>query len=112
MEEVKNIDKEQAEFVGFVLDTFEDLKMQFLEKNTQYKTAADPLANFRRGALLGMGACGYNEMYRTALGYENKHLVHVFNQSVYGPKVDESLRDIAIYSIIELYMVKKANEAK
>ena len=100
------------DFVEFVVGTFDKLKQQFIEKNEQYKTAVDPLANFRRGALLSMGQSGLNEMYRTALNYENKHIVHVYNQPVDGPNVDESLCDIAIYSIIELYFVKKAKERK
>lgn len=45
-------------------------------------------------------------MYEVALNYEGKHVAHVYNNGISGNKVDESLKDIAIYSIIELYLIK------
>lgn len=97
------------EYIKFVTETFDELKEQFIKKNAQYGDA-DPLQNFRRGAQLRYNNDNYNCMYKAALDYEGKHIAHIYNNDASGDKVDESLKDIAIYSVIELYLHKKANQ--
>lgn len=103
---------EREEFVGFVCKTLNELKEQFIAKQQQYKTNTDPLANFRKGAALKEGNCCMPAMYECAKDYALKHVAHVYGHDINGEKVDESLKDIAIYSVIELYMVTKFQEAK
>lgn len=97
------------EFVEFVGGMFDELKKQFIAKNNQYGDK-DPLGNFRKGAFLRYGSDSYENMFQAALDYEGKHLAHVYGHGTDGKAVDESLKDIAIYSLIELYMLKKAQE--
>ncbi len=106
------------DFVSFVIKTLDELKILFLEKNGQYGKGNDPLANFRIGAALNMAclqkpceALDYRAMFEEALAYERKHIVHVMGGGVNGVKVMESLKDIAVYSIIEMYMAKRFQEA-
>ena len=54
----------------------------------------------------------YRVMFDEALAYERKHIAHVIRSGVEGVKVTESLRDIAVYSIIEMYIAKRFEEAK
>ena len=42
--------------------------------------------------------------------YQRKHVAHVQNCNISGPKVDGSLMDIAVYSVIMLYMHRKYYE--
>lgn len=107
------------DFVDFVIKTLDDLKVLFLEKHEQYGDNDDPLANFRIGAAMIM-AClighhesvDYRAMFDEALAYERKHIAHVIRSGVDGIKVTESLKDIAVYSIIEMYIAKRFEEAK
>ena len=90
-------------FCEFVCDTFDKLKAQFIEKNKQYGDI-DPLANFRLGAALDRGEASTEAMYETAKSYELKHVAHIYGHAVNGSKVDESLKDVAVYSVIKLYL--------
>lgn len=90
-------------FKNYISGMFDKLKEQFLAKNKQYGDI-DPLGNFKLGAMLEHGSDSVEAMYEVLKGYENKHVVHVYGHSVSGPKVDESLKDIAVYSVIALYM--------
>lgn len=107
------------DFVDFVTKTLDELKVLFLEKHEQYGGHDDPLANFRIGAAMTM-AClighhesvDYRAMFDEALAYERKHIAHVIRGGVDGVKVTESLKDIAVYSIIEMYIAKRFEEAK
>lgn len=98
---------EREEFVGFVCKTLNELKEQFLAKQQQYKTNTDPLSNFRKGAALKSVNADMAGMYECAKDYALKHIAHVYGHGIDGDKVDESLKDIAIYSVIELYMLEK-----
>lgn len=93
------------DFVNFVCKQLDELKEQFREKHKQYSNS-DPLANFRRGAMLNGRGNNYAAMYEEAKAYAAKHIAHVYAHDIDGVKVDESLKDIALYSLIELYMVK------
>lgn len=90
----------------FMYGQFDELKALFKKKHEQYSTG-DALANFRRGALLSVGDDSYPAMYEEAKAYARKHIAHVYAHDINGVKVDESLKDIALYSLIELYMVKQ-----
>lgn len=46
-------------------------------------------------------------MFDEAKNYQRKHVAHVQNCNISGPKVDESLKDIAVYAVIMLYMRTK-----
>lgn len=81
----------------------------FNEKYKQYSTHADPLANFRTGALLEYNEAGYDMMYKVAKGYLNKHIAFIYGHEIVD-KTEESLRDMVVYGLIMLYMVKKHNE--
>ena len=83
----------------------------FREKNEQYGTW-NPFANFSRGAQLSYGDESYNSMYETLLSYMNKHVAHVYNQTIDGHKVRESLGDIVVYSIIAMIMIDQNEENK
>lgn len=92
------------EFIDFVCNKLDEVKELFRRKNQQYSVGADPLANFRAGALLRAGNDSYAEMYEEAKNYRRKHVVHIERNGIDGDKVDESLADIIIYSAIMLYM--------
>lgn len=97
------------DFVDFVCNQLDELKTQFLEKHKQYSNG-DPLANFRVGALLNGRGDNYAAMYEEAKAYAAKHIAHVYAHNIDGVKVDESLKDIAIYSIIELFIVEASKQ--
>lgn len=96
-------------FVDSVVSELDGIKELFLAKHKHYATT-DPLANFRTGAWLRYGEGGYDTMYETLKDYVGKHIAHIYDVGVYGDKVDESLRDIIVYSLIALYMRRKASE--
>lgn len=104
----QQIDREY--FIGFVLEKFDDLAELFEKKNAQYGEH-DPLANFRTGAKMH-GEADYDAMFEEAKAYCRKHIAQVYGagQNIDTPKVEESLQDIAIYSVIMLYMHWAKNE--
>ena len=115
-----------AEYVAFVSKTFDELKELFVAKNSQYGSG-EPLENLKLGAILEEAvynnepfscseACPHEwlwwkRMWKEASNYERKHIIHVAMHGIEGDKVDESLKDIAIYSVIKLYIYKKLCEA-
>ena len=117
-----------AEYVAFVSKTFDELKELFIAKNSQYGSG-EPLENLKLGAILEEAAfnnepfaCSCSEasphewlwwerMWKEASNYERKHIIHVAMHGIEGDKVDESLKDIAVYSVIKLYIYKKLREA-
>lgn len=117
-----------AEYVAFVSKTFDELKELFIAKNSQYGSG-EPLENLKLGAILEEAvynnepfSCSCSEavphewlwwkrMWKEISNYERKHIVHVAMHGIEGDKVDESLKDIAVYSVIKLYIYKKLCEA-
>lgn len=81
------------------------------QKNAQYGDAGDGshdnLANFRAGANLKYGNSSYVEMFEESKNYCRKHIAHVYgpNQGIDTDKLKESLGDIIIYSLIQMYMI-------
>lgn len=69
---------------------------------------ADELANFRRGALLNGRADDAEGMFEELKAYAAKHIAFVYTHDIHGDKIAESLKDIAVYSLIGLYMAALA----
>ncbi|WP_302938464.1 hypothetical protein [Phascolarctobacterium succinatutens] len=100
---------EHNEFTSFIDDELERVGDLFAEKQQQYSAGADPLSNFRTGALLEHRDGSYEKMYEVAKGYLNKHIAFLYDHGIVD-KTEESLRDMVVYGLIMLYMVKKNQE--
>ena len=108
------------DFVDFIYNKFEELKVLFINKHKQYGTY-NPLANFYTAAMMNNADTGgvapenkialIAKMYEEAKNFQRKHIAHIQNNRIYGAKVAESLQDIAVYSVIMLYMETKYKEA-
>ena len=102
---------DKQEFLAKFKDIIDKTWQLFNEKNEQYATN-DPLANFSKGSLLKFGCNDYFHMYSVLKDYMNKHIAHVYNNSIEGGKVRESLGDIAVYCIIGMIMLDAHKELK
>lgn len=100
---------ETEEFASFIDDEIERTHDLFVKKYLQYSTSLDPLSNFRTGALLEHHDGSYEKMYEVAKGYLNKHIAFLYDHGI-ADKTEESLRDMVVYGLIMLYMVKKHKE--
>lgn len=96
-------------FGSFIDDELDYTHNLFVKKYLQYSTGDDPLSNFRTGALLEHHDGGYDMMYDVAKGYLNKHIAFLYDHGI-ADKTEESLRDMVVYGLIMLYMVKKHKE--
>lgn len=94
----------------FVYGQLDELKELFKKKHEQYSAGADELANFRRGALLNGRADDAEGMFEELKAYMAKHIAFVYTHDIHGDKIAESLKDIAVYSLIGLYMAELAKE--
>lgn len=92
------------DFNEFVVQKFNELSEKFSNKNQQYSSSADPLANFATGARLKYGKEGMPEMYETLKDYARKHISYVETHGIDGKTLQDSLEDIAVYAVIALYM--------
>lgn len=92
----------------FMYGQFDELKALFKKKHEQYSSGADELANFRRGALLNGRADDAEGMFEELKAYAAKHIAFVYTHDIHGDKIAESLKDIAVYSLIGLYMAELA----
>lgn len=97
--------KHMSEFVCQQLDELEAL---FKKKHEQYSAGADELANFRCGALLNGRTDDAEGMFEELKAYAAKHIAFVYTHDIHGDKIAESLKDIAVYSLIGLYMAELA----
>lgn len=97
------MNKGLSEFMYSQLDELEEL---FKKKHEQYSSGADELANFRRGALLNGRGDDAEGMFEELKAYMAKHIAFVYTHDIHGDKITESLKDIAVYSLIGLYMVE------
>ena len=100
---------ETEEFASFIDDELESTHDLFVKKYQQYSVGDDPLSNFRTGALLEHHDGSYEKMYEVAKGYLNKHIAFIYDHGIVD-KTEESLRDMVVYGLIMLYMVKKNRE--
>ena len=72
----------------------EDMAKLFLEKNqVQYTDNGqqNPLANFKKGALMKFDVATEKEMFEVAHDWVRKHLAFLENATVATPKIEESL---------------------
>lgn len=90
----------------FVCEKLGELEELFKKKHEQYSSGADELANFRRGALLNGRSDDAEGMFEELKAYAAKHIAFVYTHDIHGDKITESLKDIAVYSLIGLYMVE------
>lgn len=94
----------------FMYSQLDELKELFQKKHEQYSSGADELANFRRGALLNGRGDDAEGMFEELKAYAAKHIAFVYTHDIHGDKITESLKDIAVYSLIGLYMAELAKE--
>lgn len=90
----------------FMYSQLGELGELFQKKHEQYSSGADELANFRRGALLNGHGDDAEGMFEELKAYMAKHIAFVYTHDIHGDKITESLKDIAVYSLIGLYMVE------
>ena len=90
-----------------VLDEINEL---FSEKNEQYRTEQDDLANFTKGAMLRYGRSNLPAKFEALKDMAEKHVAKVYNGRLMDNKMDESLMDIAVYFIIATVMHKRATQ--
>ena len=94
----------------FMYNQLDELEALFKKKHEQYSSGADELANFRRGALLNGRGDDAEGMFEELKAYAAKHIAFVYTHDIHGDKITESLKDIAVYSLIGLYMVELAEQ--
>lgn len=92
----------------FMYSQLDELEALFKKKHEQYSSGADELANFRRGALLNGRGDDAEGMFEELKAYMAKHIAFVYTHDIHGDKIAESLKDIAVYSLIGLYMAELA----
>lgn len=92
----------------FMYSQLGELGKLFQKKHEQYSSGADELANFRRGALLNGHGDDAEGMFEELKAYMAKHIAFVYTHDIHGDKIAESLKDIAVYSLIGLYMAELA----
>ena len=90
-----------------VREILAEIDAMFEKKNGQYREGTDDLANFTKGALLLTGNDNMSAKYEALKAYVAKHIAHVYNHGLTGPKVSESIMDIAVYFIIALVMHRR-----
>ena len=94
----------------FMYSQLGELGELFQKKHEQYSSGADELANFRRGALLNGRGDDAEGMFEELKAYMAKHIAFVYTHNIHSDKITESLKDIAVYSLIGLYMVEISKE--
>ena len=99
----------RAEFNAMMVQEIDRIREIFTSKNDQYSKDGDPLSNFTLGALLKYHTDSMDAKYEVAKDYVNKHIAHVYGNSIEGKKVGESLTDIAVYMLI-MEVMRKLNE--
>lgn len=97
-------------FNELIQEELQHISELFKAKNEQYKTKSDPLANFTAGAMLRYKSAELPAQYETLKDYVGKHIAHVYNNDLDGPKVSESLQDIVVYFVIARVMAKIENK--
>ena len=90
-----------------VWEVLDEINGLFNQKNNQYRTSDDDLANFTAGALLRYGKADMPTRFETLKDYVLKHISKVYNGKLSDDKMDESIMDIAVYFIIAAVMHKR-----
>lgn len=89
-----------------------EIEQLFDNKNAQYSTDNNPLQAFKTGALLLYGDDTYTAQYETLKAYMAKHIAHMYNNELNGPKVNESIMDVTTYNLIASVLYDLAEEKK
>lgn len=87
-----------------VCKKLDQIKELFVMKNNQYATNTDPMANFSTGAMLLLGKDDLPARFETLKAYVSKHIAHVYNNELDGPRMPESIDDIICYFAIAAVM--------
>ena len=102
--------KEPTRLQSEVKEILDEIYKLFDGKNEQYRTKDDDLANFTTGALLRYGKCDYPAKFEALKDMVEKHIAKVYNGKLYDDKMDESIKDIAVYFILATVMHKRMSE--
>lgn len=89
-----------------------EIEQLFDKKNAQYSTDDDPFQAFKAGALLLYGNDTYTAQYETLKAYMAKHIAHMYNNGLNGPKVNESIMDVITYNLIAAVLYDLVEEKK
>ena len=84
-----------------------EIRALFGNKNEQYRTCYDDLANFTKGALMFGYEADEIGRFEALKGYVLKHISKVYNGKLNDDKMDESVMDIAVYFILATVMHKR-----
>ena len=100
------------EFIKRIENKLNEIERLFQLKNSQYSVDSDPLQAFRSGALLLYGNDTCTDQYEALKAYVAKHIAHIYNNKLDGPKVNESIKDVVTYFLIAdvLYDLSKEGE--
>ena len=94
-----------TKIIGYLV-TIEEL---FKKKQEQYQNNTNTLADFEQGALIRYGKGDLKTMFETAKDYVNKHIAYLYSNNINDKKIDESLNDIIVYSLIMKFMKEKSD---
>lgn len=107
------------EFLDFLNDEFENIRELFQTKNQVYGAGDDVFFNFRetaRRVYPGFDNCDppaqYADMFTVLLTLMDKHLVAIYNGGLHTPEIEERMRDIIVYCLIGLAMIREADEVR
>lgn len=78
----------------------------FDRKNESYGADLDAFHNFRETARRVLKCDALDNRFRVLLAYMDKHLVALTSRGVHDPEAEERLRDIVVYALIGLAMVR------
>lgn len=86
-----------------IVSKLQSIEALFQNKQNQYGDV-DPLQNFTAGALLMFNNANMESQFEVLKGYVLKHISHVYNNTIDGEKVGESIDDIVVYFLIASIM--------
>lgn len=95
---------DNKEFNKRIKAKIKEIEQLFDTKNDQYSTDSDPLQAFKTGALLLCGNSSYEAQFEALKSYMTKHIAHMYNNKLNGPKVNESIMDVTTYNLIASVM--------
>lgn len=95
-----------SDFDKFIKVEIENIVALFKRKSKAYGTVNDVFYNFRNTAKRMHGDDTFDNMFLIAETYKDKHNV-VLSKGITAPEAKERLRNIILYSILQLAMIKK-----
>ena len=105
-------DKRNSSLYTEVKEVLDRLDELFREKNEQYRTKNDELANFTTGGFLRHQDGSLQGKFEALKDMAEKHVAKVYNGRLLDDKMDESFRDLAVYFIIAAVMHKRAKQGE